>query len=133
MLQLSWEEIIEVLITLHETKPRPQRPPKSVAGAQTSTVMNTSTDADATTNNQVYDRWDRWSDAPVAPASDEWTGSPYSTTPRMEASSVRSAVEVGRACLNEINNKKLKVAILTPLGIECPSSAELLMSSFNKS
>lgn len=80
------------------------------------------------------DGWEGWSDGPIAPASDGWTKLSRMSTTTVDASVIREAVKVGRACTNDFsNNKKMKTAVLTPMGMARPSNTELLLLSFNKS
>lgn len=80
------------------------------------------------------DGWDGWSDGPITPASNNWTELPCVSTTTIDEAIIKEAVSVGRACLNDDNNsKKMKAAVLTPIGIPHPSSTELILLSFNKS
>lgn len=80
------------------------------------------------------DGWDGWSDGPITPASNNWTELPCVSTTTIDEAIIKEAVSVGRVCLNDDNNsKKMKAAVLTPIGIPRPSSTELILLSFNKS
>lgn len=130
---LPREEILEIVITIIEMKPKPQRPPQLVAGVRTN-VTSSAIEDEADAEEQPIDGWDCWSDGPVTLVSDNWTEQPRITTNTVDASVIRSAVEVGRARMNETTIiKKIKAAVLTPLRMACPSCTELLLLSFNKS
>lgn len=121
------------MIIITEVRPRPPRPARSVAGALpglADTPDETETDAEG----QVIDGWDGWSDGPITPASDSWTELPRVSTTTIEETIIKEAIFIGRARLNEDNNiKKLKAAVLTPMGIPRPSNTELILLTFNKS
>lgn len=107
-------------------------PSKPIAGVRTG-APNIPNESEADTEEQVIDGWDGWSDSPVAPASDGWTEQPCISIVTTDASAIREAIKVGRACLNEFsNNKNIKAAVLMPLGMARSSNTELLLL-FNKS
>lgn len=90
---------------------------------------------------QREDSWDDWTDALYVPAYPEPTPPIHTTDTtdsaeavrEVDASFVRCAVMLARVRRMELHNKKMKFAVLLPMGARCSLKTSLLVSSFNAS